>query len=205
MSAGRWAPSPPPPDHDQGRADRTWRPALGRQERGAGPANVKRRSVGGGHRLARTLGGALGEGYLGATVSGLTCLVGAHDAWRRASVGGLLCVAGAGARGALLPTTRIRCASGGRTPQGGRLPLSARSLPVRLWRRTLSKFFFGVCLLSNPQSLQVGGIQWALAAASDPPPRDLTSRPVRVPLSFRGAPVRPCGRPRARLRAGRAW
>lgn len=41
--------------------------------------------------MARSLGGALGEGYLGADgVGAATCLVGAHDAGTRASVGGLL-------------------------------------------------------------------------------------------------------------------
>ena len=128
--------------------------------------------MGGGHRLARTLGGALGEGYLGATVSGLTCLVGAHDAWRRASVGGLLCVAGAGARGALLPTTRIRCASGGRTPQGGRLPLSARSLPVRLWRRPRPQSF--------GQAIPPSNVTHPLSTS----PTQILTSPPRPPISL---------------------
>ena len=195
----------PPPDHDQGRADRTWRPALGRQERGAGAANLKRRSVGAGHRLARTSGGALGEGTWGRR-----CL-GSPAWWGRTMPGdaprweAYFVWLERGARGSAPHDKDPLCQRWPDAPR--RQAPSFRSLSPRapLEADPLKVFFFVVCLLSNPQSLQVGGTQWALAAASDPLPETPTSRPVRVPLSFRGAPVRPCGRPRARLLAGPAW
>ena len=151
----------------------------------------------------------MGRVTWGRTVSGLTCLVGAHDAGTRASVGGLLCVAGAGARGADRRRGPLGLSSprqGSAMPAGGRRRKEAGSLfPLAFSRcafgggpsRSFFFFFFAVvCLLSNPQSLQVGGTQWALAAASDrPPPRDPTSRSVPVPVSLRGPPVRPCRGP----------
>lgn len=154
MSERRPVGTPPPPHPTTtrgariGLGDPRWDPRKG------GAANLKRRSVAGGHRLARGLGGALGEGYLGADGVGAH-LPGGGARCRDTRLGGRLTLCGwsRGARGgsapgtprALLPTARIRYASRWPTPQGGGLPLSARFLPVRLWRRTLSKFFLFFC------------------------------------------------------------
>ena len=141
MSAGRWAPTNPHPTTTR------------RARIGLGDPRWDARKGGRGRRTLR--GGPWGLGIVWHALRGahLGRVPGGGGAWAHLPGGGARCLetrlggrltlcGWSGARGALLPTTRIRRASGGRTPQGGRLPLSARFLPVRLWRRTLSKFFF---------------------------------------------------------------
>ena len=132
---------------------------------------------------------------------GLTCLVGAHDAWRRASVGGLLCVAGAGRAGLCSPRqgSAVPAVAGRPKEAGSLFPLAFS--PCAFGGGPSQSFFF--CCLFAFKSTKSSSWRHPMGIGGGlrPPPRDphLPPRPGSPFVPGRtGAPLRPPPGPAAR-------